>query len=171
MLRSPTLALILLFAVPPSFAAGPAVVGYVDMQQVLDSSSMGQRAQEKLKKQFEPQGQELGTEEQAIRQLQQTLERDKPLMSKKQVEKKEAEIQELIEGFQKKAMEAQQALLKEQQKLGAAIIAPAREAVTEVAKKEKISVVLERNQAGVLYLDEALNITEAVIKVMDKKNK
>ena len=171
MLRSPTLALILLFASPLGLAAGPAVIGYVDMQQVLDSSAMGKRAQEKLKKQFEPQGVELGKEEQTIRQLQQTLERDKPLMSKKQVDKKEADIQQRIEDFQKKAMEAQQALMKEQQKLGAAIIAPAREAVTEVAKKQKISVVLEGNQAGVLYLDEALNMTDDVIKVMDKENK
>ena len=61
--------------------------------------------------------------------------------------------------------------MKEQQKLGAAIIAPAREAVTEVAKKQKISVVLEGNQAGVLYLDEALNMTDDIIKVMDKENK
>ena len=170
MLRSPTLALILLFAAPMSLAAEPAVIGYVDMQQILDNSAMGRQAQEKLKKQFEPQGEELGKEEQAIRQLQQTLERDKPLMSKKQVEKKEAEIQQRIEGFQKKAMEAQQALIKEQQKLGAAIIGPAREAVTEVAKQQKIPVVLERNQSGVLYLDEALNITDDVIKIMDKKS-
>ncbi len=171
MLRSPTLALLVLITIPMSLAAEPATIGYVDMQQVLDNSAMGQRAQAKLKKQFEPQGQELGSEEQAIRQLQQTLERDKPLMSKKQVEKKEADIQQRIEGFQKKAMEAQQALVKEQQKLGTAIIGPARKAVTEVAKKQKLSVVLERNQVGVLYLDEALNITESVIKVMDKANK
>ena len=170
MLRSPTLALILLFAAPMSLAAESAVIGYVDMQQILDNSAMGRQAQEKLKKQFEPQGEELGKEEQAIRQLQQTLERDKPLMSKKQLEKKEAEIQQRIEGFQKKAMEAQQALIKEQQKLGAAIIGPAREAVTEVAKQQKIPVVLERNQSGVLYLDEALNITDDVIKIMDKKS-
>lgn len=171
MLRSLTLALLVLLASPLSLAADAATFGYVDMQQILDNSAMGKRAQEKLQKQFEPKGEELGKEEQAIRQLQQTLERDKPLMSKKQVEKKEAEVQQRIEAFQKEAGQAQQALVKEQQKLGAAIIGPARDAVNEVAKKQKISVVLERNQSGLLYIDDALNITEAVIKVMDKNNK
>lgn len=171
MLRSLTLALLVLLVSPLSLAADAATFGYVDMQQILDNSAMGKRAQEKLQKQFEPKGEELGKEEQAIRQLQQTLERDKPLMSKKQVEKKEAEVQQRIEAFQKEAGQAQQALVKEQQKLGAAIIGPARDAVNEVAKKQKISVVLERNQSGLLYIDDALNITEAVIKVMDKNNK
>ncbi|WP_462320034.1 OmpH/Skp family outer membrane protein [Halochromatium sp.] len=142
-------------------------IGYVDMQRVLEESALGQQAQANLQERFGEEQQAFAEEEAAIRQLQQKLERDKPLMSTAQVEKTEQEIQGRIEQFEQDFAKIQQQLVQAQQQEGQKILKPARDAVISVAKQRKIDAVFEANQAGVVYLDEDGDITEAVIKAMD----
>jgi outer membrane protein len=146
-------------------------IGYVDMQQVLQESRLGQAAQARLEERFGDRQQPFAEEEMAIRRLQQNLERDKPLMSRAQVEKKEKEIAERIEKFEKDAGALQQELIKAQQEEGAKIIEPAREAVVKVAEKRKLSAVFEASQANILYLAKDADITGAVIEAMDQATK
>jgi outer membrane protein len=155
----------------PCIAADAITVGYVNMQEVLEKSKLGKRAQETLKQKFGPKSQEFAKEEQAIRQQQQTLERDKPLMSKDQIKKKEDELKKKVEEFQKTAGGTQQELAKEQQKLAQAIVGPAQEVVQALSKEKKMSLVFERSQAGLLYVDSALNLTDEVIKRLDERAK
>ncbi|MBK1724475.1 OmpH family outer membrane protein [Thiocystis violacea] len=163
-------ALMLSIALPVQ-AASTTSVGYVDMQKVLEASTLGKRLQEQLRKDFEPRAKVLGEKERDIQKMQQELARDKPLMSKDQVAKKEKEIKSQIEAYQKEAMPVQQELMKVQQEKGREIIAPARKAVDAVAKKKKMGMVLERGLAGLLYIDESLDITADVIKQLDATTK
>jgi outer membrane protein len=160
-----------LFIALPTLAANNISVGYVDMQQVLEKSKLGKRLQDQLRQEFEPRAKQFAEEEKQIQSLQQSLERDKPLMSKDQVAKKEKEIQTRIEGYQKKTLPIQQELMKVQQSKGREIVAPAREAVNVVAKKKNLSMVLERGLAGMLYIDDSLEITADVIQELDAKTK
>ncbi len=155
----------------PGLAADAANIGYVDMQQVLEKSKLGQRAQETLKAKYGPRSEEFAKQEQGIRAQQQTLERDKPLMSKDQIKKKEEEIKKQIETFQKEAGGIQQEVAKEQQKLAQAIVGPATEVVQALSKEKKIGAVFERQQAGLLYIDGSLDLTKEVIKRLDERAK
>ncbi len=159
-----------LAVIMPGHAASGAGIGYVDMQKVLEESKLGKRVQDQLRKEFEPRAKDFADEEKQIRQAQQEFERDKPLMSKDQVGKKEKEIQARIDAYQKKAMPIQQELMKAQQQKGKEVIGPAREAINAVAKKNKLNMVVERNQGGLLYIDEGLDITADVIKQLDSKS-
>jgi outer membrane protein len=157
--------------VPLYALAAPGDVGYVDMQRVLDESALGKKLQEQLRKQFEPKAQELGREEREIVQMQETLKRDSALMSTAQLKKKEDELKERVESFQKKAGAAQQELAKAQQEKAPGVVGPAREAVSTVAKKKGLSMVMEPRAAGLIYWDASLEITDEVIKAMDAANK
>jgi outer membrane protein len=160
----PTLALAL--ALPLALAQA-ADIAYVDMQKILEQSELGKKVQEELRKQFEPKAQTLGKEEQEIRQLQEGLKRDAALMSKDQVAKKEGEIKKRVETYQKQAGAVQQELMRAQQEKGPQILGPARKAVDAIAKKRKLAMVVERSQAGIVFLDETLDITAEVVKQMD----
>jgi outer membrane protein len=91
-------------------------------------------------------------------------------MSKDQVAKKETELKDRIEAYQKEAGAAQQALMRVQQERGREIMGPARKAVDAVAKQKKLSLVMESGQTGLLFTDDALDITDSVIKQMDASN-
>ncbi|MEJ2388222.1 MAG: OmpH family outer membrane protein [Chromatiaceae bacterium] len=99
----------------PAMAAGPADIGYVDMQQVFDKSQLGQKAQETIKGKLGDKQKKLAEEEQAIRRMQQTLARDEPLMSQAELDKKKKGIATRLRDFQKKAAEFRQQLAQEPQ--------------------------------------------------------
>ncbi|MBO8085641.1 OmpH family outer membrane protein [Marichromatium sp. AB32] len=161
-----TKALLLALALPLPALAGPSV-GYVDMQKVLEESRIGQQVQEQLRKDFEPRGRALAEEEQTLMQMQQSLERDAPLMSEAQVDKQRTELKERIAAYQKEAAQLQRELMKAQQEKGREIVVPAREVVNAIAEKRGLDMVVERGQNGLLYIDEGLDITEAVIERLD----
>ncbi|MCG6898201.1 MAG: OmpH family outer membrane protein [Thiocapsa sp.] len=164
----PLLVLMLLLTfVIPTQAVLAADLGFVDMQKVLEESKLGKRLQEQLRTEFEPRGQEMAREENEIRELQKTLERDGALMSADQVGKKEAEIKTRIDAFQEKAKGIQQELLKAQQEKSREIIAPARDSIKAIANKKKLGMVVEPGMTGLLYLDQGLDITADVIKHLD----
>ena len=171
MSRIALLLLLALFIIVPTHALAADVVGYVDMQKVLEESKLGKRLQDQLREEFEPRGEEMAAEEQEIRKLQQSLERDAPLMSADQVSKQEADVQKRIEAFQEKANGIQQEIMKVQQTKSREIIGPARDSITAVAKKNKVGMVVEPGMSGVLYLDEKLDLTAEVIKHLDANTK
>lgn len=151
--------------------AEPGKIGYVNMQKVLDESKMGQEAQESLKEQFSGKQQKFAKEEQTILGLQQALQKDQALMSQEELDKRMAEIQERVKKLQLEATQVQQELAKEQNKLGGAIMEPARGIIEAVAKDKQVSAVFERRQSGLLYVDEGLDLTAEVIKRLDAQKK
>jgi len=156
----------LLLGLPPLALA--ADLGYVDMQKVLDESRMGKAVQEELRTSFESRGREIAEEEQALMQQQEQLERDAPLMSEDQVKKQRTELESRIRAYQEKAGALQRELMQAQKEKGRTILVPAREAVESIARERKLDMVVERGQMGLLYIDEALDLTAEVIKQLDK---
>jgi outer membrane protein len=144
-------------------------IGIVSMERVLQESDSGKAVQAKLEERFGAQQQAFAEREREIRQLQAALERDKPLMSKAQVEKKEADIKSGIEAFEKDFNAVQKEVMEAQQQEGQKLIEPAREAVNEVAKQKKLGAVFEASRAGLLYLGDSADITDDVIKALNAK--
>ena len=155
----------------PLAVAQATDLGYVDMQQVVEKSKVGARVQEQLRKDFEPKAKPIGAEEQAIREAQKTLAKESALMSKDQVETRQAEIKKRIAAFEAAAAPLQQELMKAQKERGREVLEPAQKAVDAVAKQKKLGMIVERSQAGVVYMDPTLDITAEVIKQMDANTK
>ena len=155
----------------PLAVAQATDLGYVDMQQVVEKSKVGARVQEQLRKDFEPKAKPIGAEEQAIREAQKTLAKESALKSKDQVEKRQAEIKKRIAAFEAAAAPLQQELMKAQKERGREVLEPAQKAVDAVAKQKKLGMIVERSQAGVVYMDPTLDITAEVIKQMDANTK
>jgi outer membrane protein len=160
--------LIALLAVcSPLPAADQAIIGYVDMQRVIEDSKLGKQASATLKEKFADPQAALAQEEQAIREFQQATSRDAALMSEAELEKRRAELQDRVTTLQRSAAATQQELAQEQAKLGAGIVQPAQKIIAELAREKKLSAVFERNQSGLLFIEDELNLTEQVIKRLD----
>jgi outer membrane protein len=152
----------------PAAAGG---VGFVNMERVFAQSPQGEVAQRRLQEEFGDEQRTFATREQEIRQLQARLERDKPLMSKAQLEKQEGEIKAMIEQFEKDFSAVQEQVAKIQQEEGEKLLEPAQAAIEAVAKEQGISAVFEinafdPNRAGMLFLEQGseVDLTDAVVK-------
>ncbi|MBK1632016.1 hypothetical protein CKO31_14975 [Thiohalocapsa halophila] len=161
----------------PALGAAPAAaggVGFVDMERVFAQSPQGQAVQQRLNEEFGDEQQAFARREQEIRQMQARLERDKPLMSKAQLEKKETEIKTLIEAFEEDFAAVQEQVAKIQQEEGQKLMEPAQDAIAAVAEERDISAVFEvgtfdPNRAGMLYFEEGaeVDLTQAVIDALN----
>ncbi|ESQ16000.1 MAG TPA: OmpH family outer membrane protein [Chromatiaceae bacterium] len=147
--------------------ASAQTIGIVSMERVLQESDRGKAVQTTLEERFGEQQQAFAEREREIRQLQAALDRDKPLMSKAQVEKKEQDIKSRIEAFEKDFTEVQKEVVAAQQQEGQKLLEPAREAVNQVAEKKKLGAVFEASRSGLMYLGESADITDDVIKQMN----
>lgn len=152
----------------PAAAEG---IGFVNMERVFAQSPQGEVVQQRLAEEFGDEQQAFAAREQEIRQMQARLERDKPLMSKAQLEKQDNEIKSLIDQFEKDFAKVQEQVQKIQQEEGEKLLEPAQEAITAVAKEKGIEAVFEinafdPNRAGMLYFEEGaqVDLTDAVIE-------
>ncbi len=163
------LASLLALALPLAVAQATDI-GYVDAQQVFEKSKVGSKAQEQVKE-LELKVKPILLEKQAIEQDRIALVKEGALMSKDQMEKKQAEIKKRIESFQKVAAPLEEEEQKVQQDVRRALLAPTQKASEAVAKQKKLGMVIERSQAGVVFIDKSLDITDEVIKQMDANTK
>lgn len=150
--------------------AAASDIGYVDMERVIKESKLGRAAEARLKERFADKIQPFAEREANILRQQEQFKRDRPLMSAAEAKKRESQIQEQIAAFEKDSAGIQQELAQAQQEEGRKILTPARAAVIAVAKKQKLGAVFEANQPGLLYLDERLDITDAVIADLDAQH-
>ncbi len=148
-------------------------VGFVNMERVFAQSPQGQAVQQRLTEEFGDEQREFALREQEVRQMQARFERDKPLMSKAQVEKTEAEIKERIKQLEQDFAEIQKEVAEIQQEEGEKLLAPAQKAIANIAKEKQIAAVFEintfdPNRAGMLYFEEGaeVDLTDAVIEAL-----
>jgi len=155
----------------PIRAAPPTIIGYVDMQAVIDNSQSGRQARKALEERFEDEQRKLARKQQIIRQLQETLDRDQVLMNQKELDKKKAEIQEHKQEFQQRVVQLRKELSQEENKLTNRILEPVPTIIAELGKDKQIAAILGRRQSGLLYVDPDLDLTAEVIERLDAKSR
>lgn len=144
-------------------------VGMLDLRKVLVESKPGQRHRAEIEKMVKERRDKLTKEETAIKSLQEKLEKDKLVLTQAQKEQKQKEIEGKIADLQKVAQEYQQQVSKRDNELSGAAGAVVREIIADVAKQEKLVMVVDKNQAGVYWVAEPVDITERVAKAYEAK--
>ncbi|MBI2890019.1 MAG: OmpH family outer membrane protein [Nitrospirae bacterium] len=154
--------------VPAGMAeAGDLKIGYVDLQSIMFNSEKGKQAKSALTREFEERKGVLKKQYDSILMLGEDLQNKGPLLSEDARRKKEQdywtqrrEFTELTERHEaelrQKDLELTQEILKQVQTL-----------LQDFAKKEKFSLVIEKNEGAVLYAADGIDITTEVLKRFD----
>jgi outer membrane protein len=143
-------------------------VGTVDMRKVLNESKAGKRAKAEMEKMIKERQEALAREEKHLESLQQAYEKEKLLLSDAQKQAKQKEFDAKLKAFQQSAASAQREVQKQEADFIQKALPEARAVIADVAKQQKLAVVFERNEAGILY-SSANDITDEVIKRLDAK--
>ncbi len=160
-----------MFLLFPGLAAAEAevTIGYVDMQILMNKSKAGGKAKAEIKKLVDQKQAALKKDEDKIKAMHESLEKDKLLLSKEQRSEKENKIRGEMAGFQQKVAQSQQALKQKEAELTRKMHGEIAKIIADVAKNKKVAMVIERNSANVLYAQDGLDLTEDVLKRYDKK--
>ncbi len=150
-----------------SYSADVAKIGIIDFQRILETSSHGKLAQSEINKKGKKMETELKAKGAAIEELQKKLERDALVMSKEMREEKEREIRIKINDIKT----LQKRYLSEFRELENRVVTRIKKdvlsLVEEIGKKEGYLLIIEK--AGVLYYPNAIDLTDKLIQIYNKK--
>jgi len=157
----------------------------VDIQKAVEKSNAGKKARailEREKKRLEVKLVKKRTTVELlikeIRELQQEIQQKGPILRPDQREKKNAVLVAQKRRFSRQQDELKRMLQESRRDLSSrnnrlmrSIFVQVREVVNEIGGEKKYDMIIERAQAGVLYLKEGLDITDQVIDLYNKKKK
>ena len=148
----------------PVWAADVAKIGTVDFQRIIDLSDAGKAAQEKLNKQAKEMEADLKSKGAAIEEGQKQFEREALVMNKEMKDAKEREMRIKINDF-KQLQQRYTGVARELQfRLVGQIRNDVDKLVKELGQQEGFLLILERKEAGVIYMPSTIDITDKVIK-------
>ncbi len=149
------------FMAPQVGMAKDLKIGFVNAAELIQQSPQAKEATERLKKEFEPRQQELMGKGEQLLAEQEKFQKDAPLMSAEQRQRKERELVNL-----QRELKLQDTALKEDFTIRrneemAKVQDKLRETIQTIGKREGFDLILYE---GVSYASERVDITDLVIK-------
>jgi outer membrane protein len=140
-------------------------IGYVDVRAVVLESKAGQQHKAEMEKFVKDKQAALKKEEEKLKALQQTLEKEMLTLTEAQKQDKQRGFQEKVQAFQKSAQDAEREVRQKDTEYTSKALEEVRKVISDVAKDEKVGLVLGKNE--VLFAEDGMDLTAKVIKKYD----
>ncbi len=148
-------------------AAEPPRIGIVDLQRCLNESRMGKKYKAEFTAEADRRKAELEKEEAELKALREELEKQGLVLSETARAEKEREYREKLEAFKRRFQESQRALQRKDQELTRRILKDLQKVIRDLGEREGYTLILERQESGILFAPDALDITDRVIELYD----
>ena len=171
MFRIAAVAVFVLFsAVSSGFTADVAKIGLVDFQKVLTTSSAGKQSKAEINKKGAEMEDQLKAAGNEIEELKNQIERESLVMSAEKSEEKQRELRIKINDFKTMKNNYMKQFQEMERRLVNKIKGETLEIAKTIGKDEGFLLILEKNEAGVLYSPDAIDITDRLIKEYNKSS-
>lgn len=155
----------------------PLKMATISIQGILDKSKAAQDAKKGLEAEFEKYKGKLQKDQDALEALRAEIEKKTTVWSDEVRGDKEREYQRLAREFGIKNEDAKIAMQQKEKQLMDPILKELHAVIEETGKKNGYTVILEysmkglKTRTGLLYADDALDISDTVQKELDKRLK
>jgi outer membrane protein len=146
-------------------------IAVVDLQKALQSVEEGQKARTQLEAKFNKKRDELQKEEASIKKLHEELQKQSMVLNEQALGQKQAEIQQRIMQFQEKTQRSQAEIQQKEQQLTEPILNRLQEVISEIAKENGYTLVLEKGQSMVLFNHAEDDLTDRLVAQFNNKKK
>lgn len=150
---------------PLAQAAGSGKVGVIDAQSVLAQSTAGKEVQAQVKAYYDKQHQWAQDQQAKLQKEQNDLQKNQGVMGADAVKKQQAQLQQDYQAYQQEYQKRQQEFQQYQQSRLQPLQASLYDVVQKYAKQNGYDLVLDKG--AVVYNDDALDITDAVLKAFN----
>ncbi len=152
-----------------AFSSDRCNIAVIDMQKLQERSETFQKIRKALRQKFEALQKRLDIEKNELLKLEEELKKQGMMLSlnakedkQKELEKKKRHYKYLAEEF---TQEMKQAELEATKKFGKEI----EEVVEKIGKSKGYTVILRKRTMSLLYSDNAIDITNDVVKAYDQR--
>jgi outer membrane protein len=162
---------IIALALTGSLAAAADKTGFVDIRDVMLSSSAGKKASEDFKKTFEKEKAAIQEKETELKKLKDDLEKQKPLLKEEAMKEKELAYQKKFRDYQILVKDSNEELQAKDQELSKKMIPEILKLVQTIGEKEKYSMIIDISQIPLAYYAKENDLTKRVIDEFNKSYK
>ena len=145
-------------------AAEDLKIGFVDQRRAVYNSDSGKRAEKTLTSLLEAKKGEIKPREDELKKLLEDFESQKFVLSKDALTEKQIELEKRRRDLERDRTAAEEEMQIEQRKLLAPLVEQFSKAVEEVGKEKGFDIIMDRSSPGILYYQDALDVTDLVIK-------
>ena len=143
-------------------------IGVVDPERVIEESPQYEAARQALHAEVADRERALREQQAKLEELKKNLERDAPLMSEEELARLQNDIRNRDRKLKYAKEEFQEDFALRQNELRTKLIAQVREVVQELAKEQKIDLIVSE---GVVYFSERVDMSAQVIERLQSKAK
>jgi outer membrane protein len=144
-------------------------VAIVDTQKVISESIIGKAAKNNLEGQIKKGQAKLTALKSDFDKQKAELEKQSSILSGSALESRREALQKKQEDFQRAYQEIQEKLAKSNEAELKKVVDQINEVVEDLADERGYKFVFERDRQSVLYASDRLDITNEVVKILDKK--
>jgi outer membrane protein len=151
-----------------SFAEESKAIVTVNIQEVLLGSTAGQAVKGVLEDKVSEYQKKFQLEQQEVEALQAEIEKKSSVWSAEVKEEKERDYQKRVRDLQLKSEDAQYELQQLEKQVMEPVLKELQEVIKDVGEKNGYAMILD-SRAGLLYVDDSLDISEQVTKELDAR--
>lgn len=164
------LSLFLLLLVITGYSYAQEKLAYVDLIKVMNQSKTGHNLRKEIEDKFNFYKQKIKDMQNQIEEIKKQLE--SPLLSDKAKSEKQAKIRQLERQIRNLTIEAQTKLNKMKQDAEKQLIEKIKLAAKEYTDKNNTDIIFTNGLYGaILYASKKIDITDKIIKLLDKEEK
>jgi len=149
-------------AAPPS-----SKVGCIDLQRTLHETKAGKQATARLEAQKTEKQKTVNDKRDNLKKEADELEKQRVVLKPDAVAKREKELQDEYVQLQQLFVQLQQDLAKQEAQLVRDIYGKASSIIESIARRDGYTMIVEKNEGGVFFVDKSIDITDEVNKRLD----
>ena len=144
-------------------------IGYVDLVRAMAECKAGKKAQDQIKQEMQKYERSLKKKQEQVQKLQQEMEKKSQVLNVDQQQALARDFRESMRDLERSAKDAEDELKIRDRTLTGKILVEMQEIVAEIGKKGGYTVILEGNNAVVLYGKKNIDLTDQVITTHDER--
>ena len=163
------LILALVFAASPTAAAEK--IGFINVQEVMVTSTVGKKEAEDFRKGIEKTKATLQEREAELKKLKEELEKQRPLLKEEAMKEKELAYQKKLRDYQILVKDSNEELQAKEQDLQKKMIPEILKLVQAIGEKEKYSMIVDVSLIPLAYHAKESDLTKRVVDEFNKTYK
>jgi len=157
--------LMLAMSVPVSAIAQEMKIGFVSTERIFRDAAPAKAATAKLEQEFSKRDKDLQDLAARLKQSAEKLDKDGPVLSDSERNKRQRELAEMDKDFQRRQREFREDLNQRRNEELAVVLEKANKVIKQLAEAEKYDIVFQE----AVYFSPRIDITEKVLKALNGK--
>ena len=168
LLQAAILGLVVLLLAWPAPAADKVKIAVVDMEGFQEESRTFKKVAEELRRKYEGLRENLEREREELAALEESFRKQSMMLSLDAREDKQKELEKKSRYLKYLQNEYTQQMKDAELDARRRVTKEVADVVSEIGKKRQYTLILDKGTLGLIYADEAIDITDEVIKAYDR---